>query len=324
MLTNLSVSIMKRILSVIFVIGVLFSSCKKDKSHTNNNNELHAVTFNVTGFSQQLADFGVTNKKVTSTALNSGKLATNAADTSLTNHIGVIYYLVYDSQGKFLHSIKQLSSDTNFGTIKDNLHIGSYTAVLAAGGNYLLAGGATLSTGSLYYFNAGTYYYDQDTFFKKIAINVTNTDVVAPVTLSRVVGKVLINIEDAIPADALSLTLTTSDAFLQDYNFGSLSPSTAMKSPYNVLINFKNSDIGTKNYQLSFLTLNTTTPFSIVLQAYGPSGSISKKTISNITCYPNKITLLTGNLFGGNGNTATGGLTLGVDSTWAGSTTIPF
>src|SRR6185312_12526252 len=118
----------------------------------------------------------------------------------------ILYYAAYDNFGTPAHNfvLKQDSSMAGFGTITDSLLAGTYEITLVAGKKGLqYIGGANIS-------NAGFTYGSTkwlDTFWDDFTITVGSSGISQDVTLKRVVGKLELNITDAIPANADSLVI---------------------------------------------------------------------------------------------------------------------
>ncbi|SHM17693.1 hypothetical protein [Mucilaginibacter sp. OK098] len=322
---------MKKFLFGLILVCIMLVSCKKDHSKDHGTSTTtHKVAFNV-GFSKSTGAFETSN-------LKTNGLKENAADTALTNHADVLYFAVYDSNGGNITTVKQLSTDPGFGSYTDNLASGTYFLVVAAGGNNLIVSGdkakyvdvpRKLSTDVLAYgfdedINNGYlswHPFTDDTFYKKITLNVTNTDINQSISLDRITSKLVVNIEDALPANAKTMYVLTnpSDKFYIGSGTGSISEgNNEIISPVSA------AQIGTTNFKLAQLFL-TSAPFSV--NVYCSSlpppppytnipNIIANKNISNVTGQPNKVTLLSGSLFGGTTTHSTGGFTVSVDTTW--------
>src|ERR1700740_222499 len=170
---------MKKILSGLILMATVLASCKKDHSKVSGaDNNLYKISFN-TGFKQQIVplDSGGTKK-------------TAATDPTLTANfqLTVIYYVVYDSDGNLVHSIKQVSSDASFGSYTDNLHSGTYTVVVVAGESTIFIGPqpGKLSTDLIFYGNNSTRAdFKGDALYKKFSLTVGATNANVDVDLTR-------------------------------------------------------------------------------------------------------------------------------------------
>lgn len=304
---------MKKILFAICLGVVVFVSCKKDYTKDNGpSTQTQKVTFKL-GFSKSVGSFQTNSLKTT---------YSTTPDTALSNHIDVIYYMVFDSNGGKVHDITQLSSDASFGSYTDNLQPGTYTVAVAAGKTGLLIYPGILSQqylfcGVIYPTVSGDYLpgpFDKDAFFNKSTVTVGTTALNQNISLNRIVSKLVVNINDAIPVNTASLQLTLSyyanEYFIGDGSTAVYNTPTKTYSYYAYSYNVANSDWGKTNYQLSTLFLYGS-PFTADI------GTLTAdKVVTNVTGQANKVTLLSGNLFGGAGASNTGSFTTLVDTTW--------
>ncbi len=330
---------MKKILPGFILICLITFSCKKDhkaeigpNGSAQNGTGARNITFNV-GFAKTITNFETTHLKLNS----------NSTDTALTNHIGVLYFMVFDSLGNNLHTITQRDTAAAFGKFTDNLRSGKYTVIIVGGNSKLQIGldrtitGSTMDKTYIYYpadpsiWGDGTVgMFSEDTFCKKVSLTVTNTDSNENIALDRITSKLEININDAIPTGAGYLNFeirSTADAFY--VNTGNAGVIGARTGPSNIpIFDFVDysavltgADAGVTNYKTSFLFLYYK-PFTVFIdcttsKGYGTVDSkgtvFSSKILQNVTAQANKITLLSGNLFGGSGN---GGTPVSADTTW--------
>lgn len=325
---------MRRILLGLIIICTALFSCRKDhKSEIKPSDAgiTHKVAFNV-GFSKTVTDFATTHLKLYSTS----------PDTSLTNHIDILYFIVFDSAGNNLHTILERSidtvfgkSDTIFGKFTDNLHAGKYTVIVAGGKTGLTVGfntgisGSALDKSYVYYetYNttSGQYVIDkftQDAFYKKISLVVTNANSTQNISLDRVVSKLDVNINDPIPSGAgyISTTITgIANVFYVNTGTAGVIGGGQVSNTYSTALT--SASAGITNYQMSLLFLYYN-PCSVnIMCATSQPQDLStfngivlgSAVITNVTAQANKVTLLTGNLFGGTGS---GGIQVSVDTTW--------
>lgn len=305
---------MKKILLCILIIGVAITSCKKDNSKKRELAPLQKVVFNV-GFSKAVADFQLSRLRTNSTT----------PDTSITNYIDVLYYMVFDASGNNVHNIAQLSTDTAFGHYIDNLQAGSYTVVVAGGKAGFSVFNGSLSTAYLYYDSGGTQnpqyvpgFFTQDAFVSKSTLTVGATASSHAFALNRIVSKIVVNINDKIPASTTQIQANINYA-ANVYKIGDGSTTTGVNGIFNPFVggNVPASALGTTNYQMSGLILNNSShAIDVEIIATGAGGTIlADKPLTNVTFQPNKETLLSGNLFGGSGGT-TNGFQVVTDTTW--------
>lgn len=312
---------MKKILFGLIILCVIFSSCKKEhKNAMEPDTSLHEVTFNV-GFSAITTGFETRALKVNSTT----------ADTSITNNIDVIYYMVFDSNGNGLHTITQLKTDTGFGHYVDKLRTGSYTVVISAGKTGLLFSpnvNNTLSNTFLYYHSPDifsqtfVYAFNEDAYYKKIALTVSGSNSSQSVALDRITSKLTLNIEDAIPLSATYGLLTISGA-ANEYFVGTGTTTIVTSLDYTNIVtvshHFTAAEINTTNFKFSTAYLYNGGPLSVsVLCGTTPPNMIifGEKNISNVTGAVNTPTYLTGTLFGGSSSGTGVGFTPSLDPVW--------
>jgi hypothetical protein len=332
----------KHILSLIAIIAV-FSACKKDAVNTGKNNKgTTAVTFNL-GFTQTTGAFSVLHK--------SGKIGSNAlasVDPTLAANSSILYIAIYPSDGSRLFLTKQLSTDTVYGKAQYNLPPGTYTVVFAAGQSDFFYTGTNLSNDAITYStplpNDNFDNSWKDTFFKKITLTVGSSPVNQSVSLDRIDSEVIVDIEDAIPADVKFMALSATDQLAVTETSGpayEVSTGTVEGDPELIVLHSSLTTpvtTGVKNTQFSFITLNSNRPYRIFLYATdalpsspnnytsGAQGQqIGYAEIDSVMVVPGHQTILSGNLFGGNGLTNTGGFQVSVNPVWNPTvTTIPF
>lgn len=308
---------MKKILFGFLLICIAFSSCKKDNKGIIPTVKLQKVTFNL-GFTQSTGTFQTNSLRVNSTT----------PDTSLTNHIKVLYYMVFDSAGNNVHNITQLSTDTSFGHYTDNLHSGKYTVAIAGGNPNLVISPGNLTKQYMYYqVNVPTFDdplpgpFDQDAYIYRGTFTVVNTALSKNVTLTRAGSKLLVNVNDAIPNNTVQAQLTLN-YYVNTYFVGTGSTglytltSEGFSTSTTYTYNIKSTDWGKTNYQLSTLFLYGTKPMSVTITFYGQNTTIAQKEVQNVTGMPDKVTILSGNLFGGAGNPSAGSFQVAIDSAW--------
>lgn len=335
---------MKRSFLGLILICMVVLSCKKQGPDNNNKSEpgkgQYAVTFSV-GFSQQTSDFKINSLKTNN---NINSLAT----TALAGQVDVLYLAVYNEDGSQLHVIKQLSTDDGFGTFVDNLNGGTYTIVVAAGKtglaltkDFVYRGGSggfgfvdnnSLNTDILMYDinTSGSFpypgFFNKDAFYKKIALTVPRTGTQS-VSLDRITSQVQVVVEDAIPANAKTIGLEISTLADKFYIGNATTAKISQGSKWRTNSSLVPADIGKTNHTFStvpFLALPLSDQTIVCSTETVPAGSenlgilgdISSSIVPNVTCLPNKKTVLTGNLFGGNGKPVTNGFHLMADTSW--------
>lgn len=338
---------MKIYIYSILAVLIILSSCKKDAvtKKTPGDGQLVRVAFDL-GYDYSKGAFNVTNK---AGKLSTNSLVTNAVtDTTLAANATVLYVGVYQSDGSRLFLTKQLATDTAFGKVSYNLPPGNYTFVFVAGQaglNLESSSSPKLTTDFVTYANqvsGGHFDFGfRDTFFQKISLTVGAAGINQNVSLKRITGQIVLNIEDAIPANVKYLIMYVSDA--NGFNTrASFSVSTATPVGVDGTL-FVNSAVdtaltpGLKNKKLTIMLVNAGSPHQVRVVATDrlpPAGvlpggyygqSVADFTINDVPVQANHQTILSGKLFGGNGTTNTGGFQIKVDPEWDPTiTTIPF
>lgn len=302
---------MRKLFLYITILPVLFISCKKDqKSPDATRQKKYAVKFNITGFTQQIVS-SVNNKL----RMNSLQSLSNSLDTTI---IGVLYYIVYDSNGNLVTQITQTSGQTNFGNISDELPAGTYQVNFGGGKTGLLVNpwldGGLEGYRNFHYPNQlpNIPPWSDDFFFKQINLTISSGNVSQNVSLERVTAKLTINIQDALPSNADHITISVNKEYY-DFPFGisnlaqygglgSISPTFVIPS----------SAIGTTNYKMSMLMMNTVTPFTVTIDCYDSAYNlIGEAIVNNVSLQPDTQTILSGKLFGSNT-----GINAGLNASW--------
>ncbi|GAA4911629.1 hypothetical protein GCM10023313_13200 [Mucilaginibacter defluvii] len=311
---------MKAIYNTIAIaILTTIASCKKDAKPTpSDNNKEYEVNFTVSGFTKEYS--GVKTNAVGDTAIR---------EDNDYKFYRVFHRLILNSAGAAVGNYVT----TTDGSIKVKLQPGNYTIYCAAGLNDDTRGlsrqekeGAVYGTLVHSGKSSIAFYYDtsfypsifRETFAKSIAFTVGQSNQALNIVLERVVAQVQLNIKDAIPSNVKYIYTRVSPA-KHVYNWGS--------EPYVVNDDLDSADAGARftitsglsgKSNLRFATyalVDANSKHNVTIEAVDANDKvIASKALTGVTCNPNQITLLTGNLFGGNG-TATG-TNVKVDSTW--------
>lgn len=289
-----------------------FSSCKKDKPAAPvGDGKLHNVNFTFNAFSVEYANTQTND-------LKNNALAIQAIES---NQIRVF---IYDSNGKlYRESTLRRGIDGSYANISYQLPSGTYTFVfinLSLINNFGYPNKDQLNTGYIYYSGTNVDRGEfRETFYKRLSVTVSNNDVSNTVDLTRVVAGLKIIIKDAIPANASTLILTIDTV----YSAMQIKDGLPLKSDKYVDVAFWdryyfNNSAGTLNYTITKQLLSgPNNTISLSLKAYNIRQEIiATKAIRNITINPNKITVLSGNLFGGNG-TNNNAVDVKADTTWS-------
>lgn len=282
---------------------LLFFACtKNDKPiekptipNTSDQKKV-AVTFSATGFTQETTD------------LPDSKL-TRAASDSMGNYVRYFWYLAYDNRNQEVSRQFQKSSiGSSFGTIKDSLQPGGpYTIVMFASPfNLRFNGGDTLggwnpsrfppkrSFDSAYLsFRVVDWYATKEAFYKRFTININNDTIVSTATLNRIVGKVEVNILDAIATQNIDVVVDKEsgnyifktdqceDPFIEKFGSGKYITSFTR--------------VSATKFERFFL--NNKTDMVLIITAYDGNGIVVQRKVRFNNEW-NKKVVVTGRLFG--------------------------
>ena len=282
---------------------LLFFGCAKEETPkiAAQAAKKYAVNFKLSGFSQTTAPYE--------------KHASISAD-AVDEYAEVIYYFVYDSHGNFIHSLMQEIEDPDFGTITDSLAQGSYTiAVVATQKNYLFRSTAqtfedftaSLPEAQIRLGGLPSNFIPKDIFFKKISLTVDSENVTKPLTLDRIAGKLEIDILDHVPGYTYLYVIN------EGYFFKLANETTVDGS--------EQEQWGSGN--ICILTLNTDYPITLTIYAYDTSNDlIATKTVDNIDVDRNKRTIVRGNMFENEPESANESFSISVNGSWSEDNTI--
>jgi hypothetical protein len=309
----------------------LFFSCKREKANeTKPSSRTYKVTFNVSDFTQTILNTTSKKKEINS-------LKVDSATNNIAAYTAVLDLSIFDAQGNLVRKLQQAAGAANYGIVADSLAAGTYTVVIDAGQSLLkLSAGEVstslplhpdLTTGILYYrspvsvgrpANEGPWF---DTFYKKFQLTVTNAPINQNVILDRIVSKLEVDFNDAIPLNAARV-----DVFVrkESFEFGINNglPQTVNTDTITFHYPIPASAKGTSNYSVSQIMLNTGTPFSVILTAYDSANKIiAIHSVDNVTCQANKRTILTGNF---SSTSPDNSLKVSLNSSWGAPTTVNY
>ena len=205
---------MKRILSLILIIGMLFlsSSCTGNESETDSTS-LSELTVQLTGF------------EISQSSLESGKYHTNAIGDNWG--ISKIDVAIFDSEGSKVCDIKQSKGDEDFGTIKQKIHVGKYkvVAIARAGNNSQ----DIIITSPEQADMQEERIYDVFCAVKEVDIN-GQTPTTLTMSLDHVISMFCLNITDAIPDDVKSIQIIFRKDKDESRQYSTFNPSTGLQS----------------------------------------------------------------------------------------------
>ena len=308
---------MKKAAFLLAMMTMIFFSCKKDHSaSTIPSGKKYQVTFNVLNF----------QSKQSSLALRTGShLASGDTLTNLNGYLDVLYYVVYSSDGHAIRMpLMQDSTMSNMGTITDSLPAGIYQVAIVTGKKGLAINSYGIIANAN--FGYGNYLW-QDTFWGTFTLTVGSGDNInEAVLLSRVVGKLEVQILDNVPAAADSLSITINPEILsKQIDQGSNNASTPTES-FVYTVPIPASAKGKPNFTIDKLIGDTQDINTITLAYKDASNHIvdTAKVINNVVFRNDTKTILSGNMCSGMMNGSQQSFTVKADTAWGSDITLGF
>jgi hypothetical protein len=294
-------------LLIFFMIATAIVSCSKKADLVENiqSDKLYDVKFSVSTFNTEIVGLGVLSSL--SIDNSSGTTVTNA----LGDQIASLEYVIYNSSGVMVKNATQANSLATFGSISEQLPAGDYKMYIVGSTTpFNIIPKENISqlfiTPSIY--NIG------DWFVKTIDLKVTEQMQLQNLILDRVVGKIEVQITDAIPANTAKITLSSTSASWIHFS-SPYERSTEVRTVETIL---SSADIGKTDYKVSSFVIPLTTgsiTSDVSIRAYNASGSlIADKIVKDVKVEKNKKTIMTGKLFTSTSSTA--GLSVTVNADW--------
>jgi hypothetical protein len=304
---------MKGSLLAALSLSVLLFSCKKHDATTppvpSGSGPKVPVSFSVADFLQRVDALPSPNGR-------KAGIATGARDSALATKVSHIYYLAFANGVRVSYLHQDTIAGTDFGLIKDSLPAGNYTIVLAAAGGQLNTYNTDQPYGAGFqsYFDPNFYLIPlPDIFYTKfdITVNGSGNSSSTDVTLDRIMGRLEVNILDAPAIGASDISVEVNP---EDFNFG-FYDGVLLRGPadfYTLPLTRINQ------YTFSNLILNTMTDFEVRIKFINKNTGLEQtQIISNIRCYRNKKTTLSGYLYGNPSPTGSNNeFGIGLNDTW--------
>ncbi|MBL4678819.1 MAG: membrane lipoprotein lipid attachment site-containing protein [Mucilaginibacter sp.] len=310
--------------------ALAITGCSKETIKTNPSVEsigpAQAISFNV-------SDFG----------LSTGSIRTNSvvSTNALEDHISHLYYSVLDWQESGFDPIKtfaryqqHLSSESNFGAIRDSLQDGRYHINFIGSDvegtvdveTIPLSGGSQLPRPG-FYLNYKK--VTSNIFTAYIDTTVAGKPIGKPIVLKRAVSQVTLHINDAIPANASKFVLSFKDYpggidLVSGYGLD----RGRNDEPYDTAIfefPITSTNIGKKNMEVSVYVFPYYYP-EIAIDCLDAQGNVIVHKVMPKNLY-NVYTKLDRNIqysFAGNLFGQTANFNISVDSNWKTPVNTPF
>ena len=233
--------------------------------------------------------------------------AVTATEANMTD----IWLMAY-SADTLAAMVHQESTDPNFGSITMNLKYGKYYfyCVSSRGANAVVDKvSKTITWGSV-----------RDTFWNVDSLNIranTSESTSKTITLSRVVGRAILQLTDVVPEGAQQVTFKPSHWY---YGLCYLNGEPTADSDAEIAVDIPASYIGQQGLRVSYMSLSPaddwTTGMEIAMKGAGDAvlGSV---TLSDVLMGRNKTVTMTGALLSG-----TRSLGVNLNDTWGDSNVI--
>ena len=237
-------------------------------------------------------DFSIANTPFTRSLTADGKDMTD---------VWVLDYV----DGALVQQVHQTASDDDFGAPTLSLSVGSHHIYFIASRGQ----GATLNTTN----HTLTFTKVLDTFYKDLSLNVVATSNGSQsVSLDRIVTKLKVVFNDAIPAEAATFNIVPSSWYYSvDYLTGL--PSAATTSQ-NIAVNIPSTSIGVSNESVNVYGFSSATEWTTDIAINSQTSAsvvIGSATITAAPFVRNRVTEFSGPLF-----SAGGAMTLSLNATW--------
>ena len=257
----------------------------------DNNAPMDAPTVPVHFFVQ--GDFSIANTPFTRSLTADGK---DMADVWVLDYV----------DGSLVQQLHQTSEDDDFGAPTLSLSVGSHHIYFIASRGQ----GATLNTTA----HTLTFTKVLDTFWKDLSLDVVATSHGGSqsVTLDRVITKLRITLDDAIPATAATFNITPASwHYSIDYTTGQPTSDT---SSHTISVNIPSTNIGQTGLDVSicsFSGLDEWTTDVVFNCKNGDGNNLGVAAIAAAPFVRNRVTEFSGPLFSAGDN-----LTLSLNATW--------
>lgn len=279
----------KVILFILVTIMITQASCSKkgDVIENNKNEKLYDVKLSVSTFSTEIVGMN-------SSASSSARSNTSVAADAIGEQISVLEYLIYNSGGVLVKNTVQEKTLSTFGSISEQLPAGDYKVYIFGSTEQFSVLNKESNTTA---FVSPSIYNIGDWFMKSVDLKVSDKTQAQSIVLERAVGKIEVNITDAIPVNTAKITISSITASWINLN-NSLQPATEMKT---IETNVAASDIGKTNFVVGKYVVpenGGSIVSDISIRAYNASGAlIADKIVKDVKVEKNKKTIMTGKLF---------------------------
>lgn len=300
---------MKKVLTLLLISAALFS-CSHD-SDDSDEQATYPVKFSVSGFTTEEIDFDNPNFRFEK-ALTSRSVKADAAP--ITDQIKGLKYMIYDFNGNFLNDGDIPLEGLDAGKFKEYLPVGTNTVVVVGFNEEPPAASYQKNIND----NTAAFRHENGDFFacKEIIPVTAGSMSNQSLVISRQVGKVQLEIEDAIPSNIEKMTITVRDLCTESYLFASDIKSHQAITTY--IYDRKQGDENLKNQMYDFYSFcpNAGVTCSMTIRCIYNDRPINDANdlvveVENFQIRKNKITKIKGILF-----SAESDINITIDGTW--------
>jgi hypothetical protein len=297
---------LKNYLKIWIIISIGLVSCKKDHrpiAPTVDSGKFYSLNFRL----------DPTGKLIHSNKPGSN-LKVNSDEVPAAGSLKTLTYLLYDSNGKYLSRIVQDTTFANFGNISDSVRAGTYSVFFLGNASIKVDDALNRS----YFYPNATLPPGNDLYYHKETVVVTNNSISNNIVLDRTTAMLELDIQDAVPADAASITIDANE--FSGYMVGDTS-ITAGERKLTTHI-FTAAEKGTQHVKIDKLIYLPKVAKSLTITVYLANGQIRNKINVTATLIRNHKTILSGTVFDKTGDN--NDWTVSINTDWGNSTTIDF
>lgn len=199
---------MKNLILVLFTIVVgLTTSCRKhNDDHQDDPKQKLTLHARLTAKEVQ---------SITGKAVEGADIDSLVPVSNLANYLKKIDYRVYDEQGVLIDTLAQPSTDPQFGTYNEDLPLGKYKVVVAAGDQgYQVGNGNNFNSTTI---RVNPNKNVADGYIKSTTVDVNEEGAQADLSMERVVAQIKVDTWVALPSNATKCVIVVKNLFT-DFN----------------------------------------------------------------------------------------------------------
>lgn len=268
----------------LMILGVslaCLTACNNDNDFDSNEVELVNVKFNVNALSVDVQPMAKTRS-----------VGTRASARDVLTDIQ--YHFFNTKTSERTSGTQSIGADANFGEFSVMLPPGNYNAIFLGntannkGGLFTISFGGYISSETAFSVN------DKEVFYHKTTYDISNSGQSEEVGLSRLVGKLVLQLtDDDIPSDIsrISANIEYLPRFKPMYN------QSATSAVGNAGWSTRDLTFSSNNIDVLEIYYLPHTSRKIILTVYGSDNSVLASTEVQYSIYSNKRTIVQGKLF---------------------------